>query len=52
MDTDSFVGHVKIRNIYSDLVEDVKTGFYRLNYEVNRPIPARKNKKFIGLIKH
>ena len=50
--TDNFVGHVKIVNIHSDLAEDVEIRFYISNYKVNRPLPATKNKKFIGLIKH
>ena len=45
MDTDSFIVHVKMDDIYKDIAEDVET---RLN---QRPLPKGKNKKVIGLMK-
>ena len=47
MDTDSFIVHVKTE----DIAEDVETRFDTSNFELDRPLPKRKNKKVIGLIK-
>ena len=56
MDTDSFIVYIKIYFIYKDIAEDVETIFDTSNYElecnfIDRPLPRRKNKKAIGLIK-
>ena len=51
MDTDSFIIHIKTENVYEGIANDFKTRFDTSNYEVNRPLPTRKNKKVIGLIK-
>ena len=50
-DTDSFVVHVKINDIYKDIVEDVETRFDFSNFEIYRPLPKGKNKKVTGLMK-
>ena len=49
MGTD-FIVHVEIHDIYKVIAEDVKTRFDTSNYELNRPLPKRKNKKVISVI--
>ena len=39
------------KDIYKEIVEDVETRFDTWNYELDRPLPKRKNKKVIGLMK-
>ena len=51
MNTDSFVEHIKAKYIYADVAEENETRFDTLNYELDRPLPTRGNKKAIGLIK-
>ena len=51
MDTDSFIMNIKTNNFFEDIANDVENRFDTLNYEVNRPLPMRKNKKIIGLMK-
>ena len=51
MDTDSFIMNIKTEDFYKDIANDVKKRFDATNYEVNRPLPTRKNKKVIGLMK-
>ena len=51
VDTDSFSVYIKIDDIYKDIAEDIKTSFDISNYELNRPLPKRKNKKFIDVMK-
>ena len=51
IDADSFIMHVKTKNFYKDIVDDVKKRFDTSNYEINRPLPIGKNKKVIGLMK-
>ena len=51
MDTDSFIMHVKTEDFYKDIAGHVEKRFDTSNYEVNRPLPAGKNKKVIGLMK-
>ena len=50
MDTDSFIVYVKTDNIYKDIAEDVETRFYTSNFEIDRPLPKRKNEKVIRLM--
>ena len=50
VDTDSFIIHIKIEEIYKDIAVDVKKGYDTSNYEADRPLPKRMNKKFIGLM--
>ena len=38
-------------DFYEDIANDVEDRFDTSNYEVNRPLPMRKNKKVIGLMK-
>ena len=42
---------MKTDYIYKDIAEDVETSFETSNYELNRPLPKGKNKKFIGAMK-
>ena len=51
MNTDSFIMYKKTEDIYSDTSEDVETRFHTSNYELDRPLPKRNNKKVIGLMK-
>ena len=51
MDTDSFIMNIKTNNFYEHIANDVENRFDTSNYEVNRPLPIGKNKKFIGLMK-
>ena len=51
MDTDSFIMSIKTKDFYKDIANDVEKWFDTSNYEVNRPLPTRKNKKVIGLMK-
>ena len=51
MDTDSFIVYIKAEDIYVDIAKDAKTTFDTLNYELERQLPKRKNKKVIRLMK-
>ena len=45
MDTDSFIMHIKTEDFYKDIADDVEKRFDTSNYEVDRRLPTRKNKK-------
>ena len=49
--TDSFVMNIKTNDFYKDIANDVEKRFDTSNYEVNRPLQTRKNKKVVGLMK-
>ena len=51
MDTDSFIIHIKTKDLYEDIGDDGEKRFDTSNYKVNRPLPAEKNRKVIGLMK-
>ena len=60
MDTDSFIMriktevflmHIRAEDFCKDIADDVEKRSDTSNYEVNRPPPAGKNKKVIGLMK-
>ena len=51
MDTESFIINIKTNYFYEDIASDIENRFDTSNYEVNRPLPTRKNKKVIGLMK-
>ena len=51
MDTDSLIIHIKTEDVYVDIADDNEKRFGTSNYEVDRPLPAGKNKEIIGLIK-
>ena len=52
MDPDSFTVHIKIKQVYEDIANDVEKRFYTSNYAIKRPSPTGKNKKVIGLMKY
>ena len=51
MDTDSFIINIKTNDFYKDISNDIENRLDTSNYEVNGPLPTRKNKKIIGLMK-
>ena len=51
MDTDLLVYHIKTKDFYADIADDVEERFDTSGYCSNRPLPIRKNKKAIGLMK-
>ena len=51
MDTDSFIVCKKTDDIYKDIAEDDETRFGTSNHESDRPLPKRKCKIVIGLMK-
>ena len=58
MDTDSFIIHIKTKDFYEDIANDVEKWFNSTNYDEcnsiendKRPLPVGKNKKVIGLCK-
>ena len=51
MDTDSFIANIKTEDFYKDIANDVEKRFDTSNYEVDKPLSIRKNKKVIGLMK-
>ena len=51
MDTDSFIIHIKTKDFYEYIADNAEKRFDTSNYECNRPLPTRKYKKIIGLMK-
>ena len=51
MDTDSLVYHIKIKDFYADIVDDVQKRFDTSGYIPDRPLPVGLNKKVIGHMK-
>ena len=51
MDTDSFIVYTKTDDIYKDIAKVVGTRFDASIYELDTPLPKRKNKKVIGVMK-
>ena len=45
MDTDSFIIHIKTKNFYKHIEDDVENRFDTSNCEVDRPLRKGKNKK-------
>ena len=52
MDTDSFIMHIKIEDLYEDIADDIKKRFDTSNYEFTRPLLMGTNKKMIELMKN
>ena len=50
-DADNVVIHIKTKDFYEDIANDVEKWFDTSNYDENdkRPLPIGKNKKGIGL---
>ena len=51
MDTYSFIINIKTKDFYEDIANNVTERFDTSNYECDRPLPTRKNKKVFGLLK-
>ena len=51
MDTDSLVYHIKTKDFYTDIADDVQTRFDTSGYIPDRPLPVGLNKKVISLMK-
>ena len=53
VDTDSFIYNIKTEDFYADIADDVEEMFDTSGYDKKdaRPLPIRKNKKVIGLMK-
>ena len=51
MNTDSFIFHVKIEDIYKHIVEDAEVRFDTWNCKLDRSLANGKHKKVIGLVK-
>ena len=51
MDTESFIIHIKTKDVYEDIVGNVEKRFDTSNYEIDRPLPIGKNKKVVGKMK-
>ena len=43
MDTDSFIMHIKSKDFYEDMANDLERRFHISNYEINRPLPTAKS---------
>ena len=52
MNTDSFLDYMKTEDMYKDIAKHFETRFDNSYYESERPLPKRKRKNVIGLIKH
>ena len=51
MDIESFIIHIKEKDIYKDISEDFEKRFNTPNYEVDRPLPIWKNQKAVRSMK-
>ena len=51
MDTDSFIFHVKTKDVYKDITEDVEKQIWCFKFWDRQTIAKGKNKKVIGLMK-
>ena len=45
MDTDSFIMNIKTEDFYKDIANDVEKRFDTSNYEVDRPLPRKEQKR-------
>ena len=50
-DTDSFILHIKTKDLYENIDNDVEEWFDTSNYKINRPLLTEKNKKVLGKFK-
>ena len=51
MGTESLTVYIKMDNIYKYIAGDIEKKFDTSNYEQERLLPQRKNKKNVGLMK-
>ena len=42
IDTDSFIGHIKTEDCYTDIAKDAEARFDTSNYELERPLSKGK----------
>ena len=42
-----FIIYIKTGGVYEEIAYDLEKRFDTSNYEVNRPLPTRKNKKLL-----
>ena len=47
----SFIVYIQTDDIFKDIDKDVEARFDTSNFERNRPLPKKENKKVIGLMK-
>ena len=51
MNTDGFIAYIKTEDIYKHIFKNTETRFDTTNYKLEKPLPKRKNKKEIRLMK-
>ena len=51
MDTGSFIVHIKSKDVYEGIANDVGKRFDTSNYEIKRPLTKAQKEKVIGLMK-
>ena len=51
-DTDSFIMHIKSKDGYEDIANNVEKRFDTSNYGIKRPLPTGKHENVIRLIKN
>ena len=51
MDTDSLIYHIKTKDFYADIMDDISARLDTSGYCPNRPLPVGLNEKVIGLMK-
>ena len=51
MDTDLLVCHIKTKDFYADIADDIPVRFNTSGYYPNHPLPIGLNKKVISLMK-
>ena len=44
MDTDSFIPHIKTKDVYKEIANYIEKRFDISTYEINRPLPVEKTK--------
>ena len=47
-DIDGLIIYIKTEDVCKDIANNVEKRFDKSNYEVNKPLPTRKNKNVIG----
>ena len=50
MGTDSFIDHLETFYINKNIAKEIEARFGTSNYELNKPVLKRKNKKVIDLV--
>ena len=48
MDTESFIININTEDFYKHIADNVKNRYDTSNYEADRPLPKRMDKKVIG----